>query len=123
MTRGVDGDEAPELSGRPPGGDDRGAGKAGVPTALPAPHLAWIAAVAGLAGLWAYRVLVATPSGRWAIVLIDIVAIGLAVWFLARRRRYRGGSDLAIVAILMAGLSLYLLVARMTGVLPAPGGA
>jgi hypothetical protein len=104
-------------------------GRGALPSAAPqaaAPsadaRLAWMAAAAGLAGLWAYRLLVAEPAARWVIVAVDVVAIGLGVWLLARRRRYRGGADLAVAAILMAGFSLYLFMARVTGALPVPGG-
>ncbi len=112
-----------ETPATPPAGEGQGTAKDGAPAAAAgAPYLAWIAAAAGLAGLWTYKLLIANPTARWTIVAVDVVAIGLSAWLLARRRRYRGGVDLAIAAIALAGFSLYLFVARVTGALPAPGG-
>lgn len=81
-----------------------------------------LAVSAGLFGLLAGPLLVAGSPGRYLVLLADIVALalgGLGIWGAVRRW---ARLDMALAAILMGGVSLFLWISYVTDPPPLPAG-
>lgn len=81
-----------------------------------------VAVAAGLFGLLSGPLLVASSTGRYLILLADIVALvlgGLGIWGALRRS---ARLDMALAAVLMGGVSLFLWISYVTDPPPLPAG-